>query len=67
MYPGLQSIRDISTAIALEVIKAAAAQGRVKGPALEQLDKGDARLERWIRRNMFTPNYKSLVSLPVGE
>jgi malic enzyme len=66
VYPGLHHIRDISTSIALEVIKTAAREGRCKGPALEQLAKGDARLQRWIRRNMFSPRYTSLVNLPVG-
>jgi hypothetical protein len=66
VYPGLQNIRDISISIAMEVIRTAASEGRCKGPALEQLAKGDARLERWIRRNMFSPHYTSLVNLPVG-
>ena len=52
--------------MATEVIKVAAAEGRVKGRALERLSRSDAALKEWLRGCMFTPKYSSLVHLPVG-
>lgn len=67
VYPNLAGIRDISTMIALEVIKQAGAENRIKSPkALEMLKKGDAKAIAWIKACMFVPTYSSLVQLPVG-
>lgn len=66
VYPRLDNIRDISAHVAMEVIKTAAREGRAKGRALERLSKSDDALKAWIRSRMFTPQYSSLVHLPVG-
>ncbi len=50
-----QEIRDITAAVAAEVIKVAALQGHASGDVLEPLARGDEQLRRWIRRRMFYP------------
>lgn len=66
VYPRLAQIREISSTIAVEVIKSAALEGLGRGTALERLAKGDDALHRWVRSCMFYPRYSSLVHLPVG-
>lgn len=66
VYPDLANIRDISLTVAVEVIKAAAEDDMVSGPAAAKLGKGDAALRRHLHRRMYQPAYKSLVFLERG-
>lgn len=63
-----QAIRDISAAVAVAVIKAAAADGHVREEgALRRLSQGDARLLHWVKRHMYSPfEYSSLAYRPPG-
>lgn len=66
VYPDLAHIRRISAHMAVEVIKAAAEDDMVHGPAAAKLGKGDDALRRWVHKHMYSPEYRSIVSLPVG-
>jgi malic enzyme len=66
VYPNLANIRTISKHMALEIIKAAAEEDMVDGPAAARLAKGDNALLKWIGKHMYQPEYKSVVYLPVG-
>lgn len=66
VYPDLANIRDISAMMAVEVIKAAAEDDMVRGPAAAKLGKGDDALLQWVKKHMYRPEYGSLVHLPVG-
>lgn len=66
VYPRLENIRDITAHVALEVIKTAAAEGRLRGRAADKLARSEARLLDYINESMFNPAYTSLVPLPVG-
>ena len=67
VYPDLANIRNISACVAVDVIKAAAADGMVGSDgAAEHLSRGDDALKRWVKRHMYVPQYKSLVHMPVG-
>ncbi|KAL6750985.1 NAD malic enzyme [Haematococcus lacustris] len=67
VYPRLADIRHISTTIAVEVIRAAAAEGLARGACVERLHLGHAALYHWVRAHMFTPEYSSLVQRPRGQ
>lgn len=63
VYPDLHDIRKISCHVAEEVIKAAHEEGNVINQLLIQaLEKGDKELRRYIKSNMYWPEYKPLVS-----
>jgi malic enzyme len=66
VYPNLADIREISIHVALEVIKAAAEDDMVSGPAAVKLMKGDDALRKHIRKHMYKPVYKSIVFLERG-
>lgn len=67
VYPNLKDIREITAKVALEVIKQAAEEGKVKNKsALDRLERGDAKTMAWINGNMFSPQYASLVQVPEG-
>lgn len=67
IYPRLSDIRDISTQVAVEVIKAAAAEDLVRDRSCrERLYQGHDRLLQWVRGMMYLPVYSSLVELPRG-
>lgn len=66
VYPDLAAIRNISAHMAVEVIKAAAEEDMVHGPAAAKLGKGDDALLRWVQKHMYSPEYRSIVNLPVG-
>ena len=60
--------RNISKRIARDVIKTAAAEGRVQNRSvLRHLAQGDQELEEYIAMKMYTPNYDSLIYVPAGE
>lgn len=64
-YPKLKDIRAISTMLAAEVIKAAAAEGlKIGKEAAVHLAAGDEALMRWIQSRMFVPTYASLAYKP---
>lgn len=68
VYPKLKDIRSISSRIAVEVIKVAAAEGHVgSSEALKALKNGDEELLKWVEEQMFTPAYTSLQYKPVGQ
>jgi malate dehydrogenase (decarboxylating) len=68
VYPRLQDIRDISSKIAVEVIKVAAAEGHLHSvEAGEALDKGQDELLSWVKEQMFSPAYTSLQYSPPGQ
>lgn len=63
VYPNMQAIRAISLRVAVEVLKAAAEEGRLaNAAALRALGFGDAALEDFVRRQMYVPEYTSLVA-----
>jgi malic enzyme len=63
VYPDLHDIRKVSCHVAGEVIKAAHEEGNVVNHALiRAIEKGDAELTRYIKSNMYWPEYKPLVS-----
>lgn len=66
VYPRLKDIREISARVALEVMKAAAVEGRLRGKAKERLERSEESVLKWIRGKMYHPGYASLVQLPVG-
>lgn len=63
-----QAIRELSAAVAVAVIKAAAAEGHVRNEgALRRLKQGDARLLHWVQKHMYSPTeYASLAYRPPG-
>jgi malic enzyme len=63
VYPNMRSIRAISLRVAVEVIKAAAEEGRLANQAaLRALGFGEAALEDFVRGQMYVPEYSSLVA-----
>jgi malate dehydrogenase (decarboxylating) len=63
VYPDLHDIRKVSCHVAGEVIKAAHEEGNVVNHALiRAIEKGDTELTRYIKSNMYWPEYKPLVS-----
>ncbi|KAI8465581.1 MAG: NAD malic enzyme [Monoraphidium minutum] len=68
VYPRIKAIREISAAVAVAVIKAAAAEGAVRDEgALRRLRQGDERLLGWVQKHMYSPTeYVSLAYRPPG-
>ena len=67
VYPDLRNIRDISALVAVDVIKAAAEDEMVANRELKaRLPRGNAAVLRWVKRQMYWPEYRSLVFMPVG-
>ncbi len=63
VYPDLHDIRRVSCHVAAEVIKAAYDEGNVTNSTLiRALRKGDNELIRFIKANMYWPEYQPLVS-----
>jgi malic enzyme len=63
VYPNMHRIRDISLRVATQVLKAAAEEGHVGSPAaLRAMARGDAALENFVFRQMYTPTYTSIVA-----
>eukprot|EP00887_Chlorella_sp_A99_P002937 scaffold24.g2937.t1 len=62
VYPDLNKIRDISLAIAVETMRAAADEGHVHNPsALMALARCDETLRAYIASHMYYPKYTRLV------
>ncbi|KAF5838420.1 hypothetical protein DUNSADRAFT_2888 [Dunaliella salina] len=66
VYPRLQDIRAITTAVACAVLKQGHEEGLTQGRCLQWMEKGDEALAAWVRGLMFVPVYSSLVHLPTG-
>lgn len=68
VYPRIKAIREISAAVAVAVIKAAALEGHVRNEqASRRLKQGDARLLNFVQKHMFNPTeYASLAYRPPG-
>lgn len=66
VYPDMGRIRDISTKVASNVIKAAAKEGNLKNElAIKALEEGDEALAAFVRTNMYKPKYSKIVYKPV--
>jgi len=63
-FPDLNNPREIAAAVALGVIKSAAAEGLVSGPALTALGEGEQVLLDHIRHSMYSPEYVHLYREP---
>ena len=66
IYPSLGDMHDISAHIARAVILQAHSENCCRGDVMEALDDGPEELLRWVRDNMFQPNYSKYVYLPPG-
>lgn len=68
VYPDFGRIREISVRVAVEVMKAAAEEGHLANTsALRALSAdGDAGLASFVRRQMYVPEYCSLVAPTQG-
>ena len=66
IYPSLGDMDNISAHIACAVILQAHSEGCCRGDVMEALDGGPEELLRWVRDNMFQPNYSKYVYLPPG-
>ena len=65
IYPLLGDMDSISAHIALAVIKQARSEGCCRGDVMEVLND-EEELFRWVRANMFQPNYSKYVYRPPG-
>lgn len=69
VYPRVKAIREISAAVAVAVIKAAAEDqhAREESALWRLAHGGDARLLHWVKKHMFSPfEYASLAYRPPG-
>lgn len=63
VYPTMKRIREISRRVAVEVIKAAADEGRIANHgAIRALSRGGDALLRYVKGHMYFPEYRSLVA-----
>lgn len=63
VYPDLHDIRKVSCHVAAKVIKSAYDEGNVANSSLiRAIEKGDDELTRYIKGNMYWPEYQPLVS-----
>jgi len=60
VFPDLNNPRDIGAAVALGVIKSAAAEGLASGPAFDALSEGESVLLDHIKNSMYNPEYVHL-------
>jgi hypothetical protein len=50
----------------LQVMKAAAEEGRLGEEPSKYLSKGEKKLLKWVTKHMYYPTYKNIVYLPPG-
>jgi hypothetical protein len=50
----------------VQVMKVAAAEGRLGEEASDLLIKGEKHLLKWVIKHMYYPTYKNIVYLPQG-